>query len=74
MMDNGKMIRHMDLVNTHIQMEPNMKVIGLTINNMVRVEKNGLMELSTKAITNMVKKKDSVNFYGLIDPVMRVTF
>lgn len=73
-MDNGKMIRHMDLGNTRILMEPNMKVIGQTINNTVRVEKNGLMELSTKAITSMVKKMDLENSYGLIDPVTKEIF
>ena len=63
---NGRTIRPMDSENIHIQMVQNMKVFGLMINSMGRVKKSGRMVLNMKETINMVKKTDSVNFYGLI--------
>ena len=51
MMDNGLMIKLMDKVFTAILMEPNIKVLGRKINNMVMVSRPGLMVLCSKANT-----------------------
>jgi hypothetical protein len=45
---NGLMIKLMEKVGIYIEMEHLMKVIGMKINNMVTVLKDGLMELSMK--------------------------
>ena len=71
-MANGKMIKHMDLVNILILTEPNMKAIGSTTNNMVKAKKNGQMVLSTKVITNLERRMEKVNSYGPIDHRMKV--
>ena len=70
----GKMIKHTDMENIPIQMEPNMKAIGSMTSNMAKERKSGQMVLNTKATINLVKRTASESFCGLTDPPMRVTF
>ena len=46
--ENGRMIKQMDLVFTLTKMEQDMKVIGLTIYNMVLELKLGEMEVNIR--------------------------
>lgn len=70
-MDTGKMIKHMGLESILTQMGQDMKVIGLMINNMVKVKKNGLMEQNMKEIINSERKMDLEGFCGQISLFMR---
>ncbi len=45
---NGKMIRPMDRVLTHIQMEPSIRELGKKINSMASEKRLGQMELAMK--------------------------
>jgi hypothetical protein len=45
-MENGKMIKLMDMVSILMQMAQSMKEIGKMIYNMVKVLKLGLMDLN----------------------------
>jgi len=65
----GKMIKLMDMDNTLILMEHNMKAIGSTISNMDKGKNTGQMVPNTKEHINTVKKTDMVNSYGLINPL-----
>jgi len=64
-MVNGKMIKLMDMDNTHILMALNTKDIGLMTNNTAEVKNIGQMVLSMKVTTSLVKKMDMVNSIGL---------
>ena len=70
----GRMTRHMDMVNTHIQTEPSMKAIGSTINSMDKAWKNGLMVLNTKVLTNSVKRMVMESSFGQTCLHMKETF
>ena len=72
MMVIGRMIKLMVLDNIHIQMEPNMKDIGLMINNMDKEKSIGLMVHNMKETINLVKKMVEENSFGLIDLHMMV--
>ena len=70
----GKMIRLMGSVSILILMVHNMRVIGLTISNTVKVKRLGQMALSMKVTISLGKKMASVSFYGLINLVIAETF
>ena len=61
-------------MNTHIWMEPLIKVIGLKTSSMVKELKGGQMGLSMKDSTNMVKSTVEVFFTGLIIPDTKENF
>ena len=63
-----------DTVNTPTPMVQNMKATGSMTNSTVKEWKNGLMVPSTRVHTNLEKKMDTANFYGLICRLMKVTF
>ena len=72
MMDTGRTTKLMDLDNILIQMEHNMRAIGLTTSNMVKEKNIGQMALSMKAPINMVRKMVLVSSYGLISHLIVV--
>jgi hypothetical protein len=55
------------LAYTDMQMEANMKAIGIRINNMGLEKKNGMMEASIKAFTKMPQRKVRVNIAGQME-------
>ena len=71
---SGKMTKRTASESTPIPTELNTKDIGSMTSNMVKERKSGLMVLNTKETINLVKRTGSENFYGLIDPPMKVTF
>ena len=50
MKESGRMIRHMEKVNTIILMGPSMKAAGVKISSMVKVLRHGQMVLAIKEI------------------------
>ena len=72
MMVIGKMTKLMGMDNILIQMEHNMKDIGLTISNTAKVKSIGQMEHNTKEHTNTVKKTGMASSYGQINPLIVV--
>ena len=67
MMDNGMMIKLMDLEFIAILMELNTKVIGKKINNMVMDLKHGQTEQDMKANTFKAKNMESADLHGLME-------
>lgn len=65
MMDIGRTIKPMDTDSTLIQMEHNMKAIGLMISNTDKEKNIGQMVLNMKEPINTVKKTVMVNSCGL---------
>ena len=57
MLENGKIIKLMDMENINIKMGPDMKVFGKTTYSMARVSKLGLMVAYIKEFTKRVKNK-----------------
>lgn len=64
--ENGKMIKHVERVFIYILMVQNMKGIGRMIYNMDLELNHGQIQLDLKDSTNMVKKRDKVNIFGLM--------
>ena len=61
---NGRMTKHQAMVFTITWMEPNMRVIGRTINRMVKVKRHGQMGLSSLGSIEMARRMVMVNSIG----------
>lgn len=65
------MIRHKDLAGTLIWMGQSMRDSGKKINNMVKVESNGLMGLFMKVIMSWVRNMEKASSFGLMVQFMK---
>lgn len=72
MKDSGKKTKLMDLVYILIAMEHNMRDTGSMICNREMENKHGLMVVSTKVCTKMVKSMDLENTNGQMEVFTRV--
>ena len=68
------MIKPKEKVYIYIKMAQFIQVNGLQINSMVMVNKNGLMVLSIKEISNLGLNKEMVRLFGLILVNIRESF
>ena len=67
MMATGKTTELMDTANTPTLMVLNTRDTGLTTSNTVKERSTGQMVPNTKETTNLEKKTDMVNSFGLIN-------
>ena len=71
-MENGLMIKHMDMAFIHILMEHNMRENGKKINKRVGGKKNGQMGQVMKENINKGRNLDMENLCGLTEVLMKV--
>lgn len=67
------MTKHTGSASTRIPTVPSTKATGLMISSTEKEKNIGQMEHNMKASTNMEKKTDMVNSYGLIALAIAVT-
>ena len=72
-MENGKTIKHMDMVFTITLMVPDTKDSGLKINNTEKVRRFGQMVLVMRASTKMERSTVTESSFGLTDQLTPVT-